>query len=80
MPFPKRISPKVNVIAWLEFELIHYDDAVQQVSYFVMGFSSHFLDKLMTGSYQNSVNNYIVTYPYMNMGNLHRMFITYISK
>ena len=26
--FPKGISPKVNVIAWLEFELTHYDVAV----------------------------------------------------
>ena len=27
--FPKGISLKVNVIAWLEFELTHYDVAVQ---------------------------------------------------
>ena len=23
--FPKSISPKVNIIAWLEFELAYYD-------------------------------------------------------
>ena len=27
--FPKGICLKVNVIAWLEFELIHYDVAIQ---------------------------------------------------
>ena len=26
--FPKSLSPRVNVIAWLEFELTHYDVAV----------------------------------------------------
>ena len=31
MHFLKRISLKVNVIAWLELELAYYDVAVQQV-------------------------------------------------
>ena len=30
--FPKDISPKVNVITWLEYELVYYDIAVQHVS------------------------------------------------
>ena len=31
--FPKGISPKVNVIALLEFELAYYDVAVQHISH-----------------------------------------------
>ena len=31
--FPKGISPKVNVIVGLEFELAYYDVAVKQVSH-----------------------------------------------
>ena len=30
--FPKGISPKVNTIAWLEFEHGYYDVAAQNVS------------------------------------------------
>ena len=33
--FPKDISPKMNVIAWLEFELADYDVAVQHISHYV---------------------------------------------
>ena len=32
--FPKGISPKVNVIAWLEFELAYYDVKVQHVNHY----------------------------------------------
>ena len=32
--FPKGISPKVNVIAWLEFELTHYKTVVQYVDHY----------------------------------------------
>ena len=32
--FPKGISPKVNVIARLEFELAYYDVVVQYVSHY----------------------------------------------
>ena len=35
--FPKGICPKVNVIAWLEFEFAYYDVAVQHDSYYSMG-------------------------------------------
>ena len=31
--FPEGISPKVNVIEWLERELVYYDVKVQQVSH-----------------------------------------------
>ena len=34
--FPKGISLKVNVIAWLEFELTYYDVTVQHVSHIAM--------------------------------------------
>ena len=30
--FPKNMSPKVNIIAWLEFELADYNVVVQIVS------------------------------------------------
>ena len=30
--FPKAINPKVNVGAWVEIELAHYDVAIQLVS------------------------------------------------
>ena len=33
MPFPKGISPKVNLIAQLEFELTHYEIAIQHISH-----------------------------------------------
>ena len=32
----KGISPKVNIIAWLRFELAYYDVAVQPVRHYVM--------------------------------------------
>ena len=34
--FPKDISPKVNVIAQLEFELTYYDNTVQNISHYAM--------------------------------------------
>ena len=34
--FPKGISPKVNVLAQLEFELTYYDVAVQHISHYAM--------------------------------------------
>ena len=38
--FSKCISPKMNIIAWLEFELTHYDVAVQHVSRSITKFLS----------------------------------------
>ena len=35
--FPKEISSKVNIIAWLEFELAYYDVVVQHVNHYNMG-------------------------------------------
>ena len=35
--FPKGICQKVNVIAWLEFELAYYDVVVQYVSHYTAG-------------------------------------------
>ena len=32
--FPKGICQKVNVIAWLEFELAYYDSAVHRPNHF----------------------------------------------
>ena len=32
--YTKRICPKVNVIAWLEFELAYYDSAVQHFNHY----------------------------------------------
>ena len=32
--FPKGISPKVNIIAWMQFELTHSDVMVQHVSHY----------------------------------------------
>ena len=32
--FPKSINPKVNVRAWLQFELAHYDFAIQHISHY----------------------------------------------
>ena len=37
MRFPKSISPKVNVIARLEFELAYYDVIVQHFSHYATG-------------------------------------------
>ena len=34
IPFPKGVSPKVNVIARLEFELAYYDVTIQNVSHY----------------------------------------------
>ena len=34
--FPKGISPKGNIIAWLEFELAFYDVEDQHVSHFTV--------------------------------------------
>ena len=35
--FPKSINPKVNVIAWLEFELAYYDVTVQHFNHYTTG-------------------------------------------
>ena len=35
--FPKCISPKVNVIAWLEFDLDYIEVAVQYFNHYVTG-------------------------------------------
>ena len=32
--FPKSINPKINITAWLEFELTNYNFAVQNVSHY----------------------------------------------
>ena len=32
--FPKIISPKVNVITWLEFELAYFEAAVQHFTHY----------------------------------------------
>ena len=32
--FPKGIYPKVNILAWLEFELAYYDPAVQRFNHY----------------------------------------------
>ena len=37
LTYPKCISPKVNVIVRLRFELAYYDIAVQQVSHYATG-------------------------------------------
>ena len=34
MPLPRGISPKVNIIAQLEFELTYYDIVVQHVNHY----------------------------------------------
>ena len=34
--FPKGICPKVNVIAWLEYELAYYDSVSQRVNHYAM--------------------------------------------
>ena len=31
MPLPEDINPKVNIIAWLEIELVYYNVAVPRV-------------------------------------------------
>ena len=36
-PFPNDISPKVNIIAQLEFELTHYNVVVQHISHYNIG-------------------------------------------
>ena len=36
MPFPKVLIPKVNIIAWLVFELTWYNVTVQHISYTTM--------------------------------------------
>ena len=35
--FPNSICPKVNVIAWLEFELTYYDSTVQHFNHYATG-------------------------------------------
>ena len=35
--FPKHLNPKVKTIAWLEFELAYYDNAIQRVSHYATG-------------------------------------------
>ena len=44
--FSKGISPKVNVIARLEFELAFYDVAVQNISHYATGDPFNCLDPL----------------------------------
>ena len=44
--FLKDISPKVNVIAWMVFELAYNDSAVQHLSLYAMGTSLIVVDNL----------------------------------
>ena len=37
--FPKCISLRVNVIMWLEFELVYYDAAIWHISHYATGTS-----------------------------------------
>ena len=41
IPFPRGISPKVNVIPQLDFELIYYDVAVQHINHHLKGTAPH---------------------------------------
>ena len=43
MPFHKVINPKVNVIAWLEFELAYFEAAIQHVSHYTTKIDLYFL-------------------------------------
>ena len=38
---PKGINPKMNVIAWLEFELAYFKASIQHFSHYTMGTSPH---------------------------------------
>ena len=42
IPFPRGISPKVNVIDWLEFKITHFEATVKHLSHCTMG-TPHFL-------------------------------------
>ena len=35
--FPKGINPKVNVITWLEFELVPYEVAFRHINNYIKG-------------------------------------------
>ena len=35
--FPKGICPKVNIIAWLEFELAYHESAVHRLNHYTTG-------------------------------------------
>ena len=39
--FPKVISKKVNIIAWLEFQLVYYDFSVQDVIWILLNTWNH---------------------------------------
>ena len=49
IPFPRGISPKVNAIARLEFELSYHDVTGERISHYVTGTPSHLfmLDSLL---------------------------------
>ena len=51
--FPKGISPKVNVLARLGFELVYYDVVVQYVSHYTKRIPPYFI--LMEGRNKNYV-------------------------
>ena len=41
--FLKDVSPKVNIVAWLEFELAYYNVSLQHVNHYAMGTSLYTL-------------------------------------
>ena len=40
---PNAISPKVNVIAWVEFELAYFEATVQHFNYYAAGFTPNLM-------------------------------------
>ena len=48
MPFPKGVSPKINAVARLKFELAYYDVALQKVSNYATGNSLYKFRKILT--------------------------------
>ena len=62
MPFSKGNSPKVKVIAWLEFEIVYYDVAVQLTSHHTMctplyGFKYSYLIQIIMWLQKTNNNN-----------------------
>ena len=59
--FPKGISPKVNVIAWLEFELVYFEAAVQHFSQYAKEIAAQLIrDHKKKKNYSNWSRNWLI--------------------
>ena len=73
----KGISPKMNIIAQLEFELAYYNVTVQHISHYIMGFPANhtLLDPL---AFDANIAAAVTAYVFYIIGLRFHLFFKYV--